>query len=310
MTTSIETWWDIMEDKNLELCIKFCNSLTLRESKACIRTFGHNTFTESVSEARDYIKEILHLNASKDYSINNIQLVSQLKEFIKNHILDDKDVCWIKDLDDEQVFFYYFILRDYESVHNLIFKPPMTPVNNKGFSSLFSHSDENRVLTKKRDYAERIILFLDSTYGAKELKFCLLSAISNEYRTYKSKNLLEKWLNRKNKDQIFWTTNYLSSKLGFQHALSLTSEQTCYYIKYRFYFWDMSYSEKELFVIKLKKAWSQVKFRGQDNRKKPFNIVMDKSIKDKLDFLSNSQNRPRNEIVEELINTAYNELNK
>ena len=299
-----------MEDKNLELCIKFCNSLTLRESKACIRTFGHNTFTESVSEARDYLKEILRLNASKGHSINNIQIVSQLKEFIKNHILDDRDVCWIKDLDDEQVFFYYFILLDYESVHNLILKPPMNPVNNKGFSSLFSHSDENRVLTKKRDYAERIILFLDSTYGAKELKSVLISTISHEYREYKSNNLLEKWLNKNNKDQISWTTNYLSNKVGFQHALSLTSEQICYYIKYRFYFLDMSYPEKELFVIKLKKAWSQAKFRGLDNSKKPFNIVMDKSIKDKLDFLSNSQNRPRNEIVEELINTAYNELNK
>ena len=304
-----------MEDKNLELCIKFCNSLTLRESKACVRFFGHSTFTESVSEARDHLKEILLKNVSRGSSINNTKInlpntIMHLKELIKTNILDDRDVYWIRDLDDEQLLFFYFVLRNYESPHYTITKPTMTPFYNNGSSSLFHHSDENRVIIKKRDYSDRIILFLDSTYCARELKNKLLLSILNEYNLYKSNNLLGKWLNKNNNEQVIWSDNYFRNKVGFQHALSLTSDQIYYEIKYHFYFWKISYAEKELFVIKLKKAWSQAKFRGLDNRKKPFNIVMDKSVKDKLDFLSNSQNRPRNEIVEELINTAYNELNK
>ncbi|MBO2550716.1 hypothetical protein I6M38_01830 [Shewanella algae] len=153
MNTFIETWWDIMEDKNLELCIKFCNSLTLRESKACVRLFRHNTFTESVSEARDYLKEILLKNVSIGSSTNNTKIdlpntIRHLKEFIKTNILDDRDVYWIRDLDDEQLLFFYFVLRNYESPHHTIIKPIMTPFYNNGSSSLFHHSDENRVTIK------------------------------------------------------------------------------------------------------------------------------------------------------------------
>lgn len=65
---------------------------------------------------------------------------------------------------------------------------------------------------------------------------------------------------------------------------------------------------KELFFIKIKKHWSQQKFRNKTTEKKAYNFMMHKNIKEKLDKLSKKQNLPRNEIIEELINKAYKDL--
>ncbi|HCT7900807.1 TPA: hypothetical protein OT849_004912 [Enterobacter cloacae] len=63
--------------------------------------------------------------------------------------------------------------------------------------------------------------------------------------------------------------------------------------------------EVELFIIKIKKAWSQKKFRDGVANKKVLNTYISKSSKRQLDYLTSKNEMKINELIEMLINDAY-----
>jgi hypothetical protein len=70
--------------------------------------------------------------------------------------------------------------------------------------------------------------------------------------------------------------------------------------------WNAEDNAKELFIIKMKRAWSQKKHRDSMIGQKAYSIVMSDGIKAKLDFLSQENNYTKNKIVEKLITQEYN----
>ncbi|NIL22278.1 hypothetical protein HB991_07080 [Yersinia mollaretii] len=64
-------------------------------------------------------------------------------------------------------------------------------------------------------------------------------------------------------------------------------------------------SEVELFIIKLKKAWGQKKFRDGVKDKKVLNTYIGKESKKQLDYLVRKNKRKINEELEVLIHDAY-----
>ncbi|CQH45602.1 hypothetical protein [Yersinia frederiksenii] len=63
--------------------------------------------------------------------------------------------------------------------------------------------------------------------------------------------------------------------------------------------------EIELFLIRLKKAWHQKKFRDSVANKKVLNTYISKECKKELDYLVNKNDMKINEIIENLIHEAY-----
>ncbi|MFZ5261799.1 hypothetical protein ACOY7H_02215 [Enterobacter roggenkampii] len=63
--------------------------------------------------------------------------------------------------------------------------------------------------------------------------------------------------------------------------------------------------EVELFIIKIKKAWSQKKFRDGVANKKVLNTYISKGSKRQLDYLTSKNEMKINELIEMLINDAY-----
>lgn len=63
--------------------------------------------------------------------------------------------------------------------------------------------------------------------------------------------------------------------------------------------------EVELFIIKIKKAWSQKKFRDGIANKKVLNTYISKGSKRQLDYLTSKNEMKINELIEMLINDAY-----
>lgn len=63
--------------------------------------------------------------------------------------------------------------------------------------------------------------------------------------------------------------------------------------------------EIELFLIRLKKAWHQKKFRDSVANKKVLNTYISKECKKQLDYLVNKNDIKINEIIEDLIHEAY-----
>ncbi|HHT9072170.1 hypothetical protein [Edwardsiella tarda] len=63
--------------------------------------------------------------------------------------------------------------------------------------------------------------------------------------------------------------------------------------------------EVELFIIKIKKAWGQKKFRDGVANKKVLNTYISKGSKRQLDYLTSKNEMKINELIEMLINDAY-----
>lgn len=63
--------------------------------------------------------------------------------------------------------------------------------------------------------------------------------------------------------------------------------------------------EVELFIIKIKKVWSQKKFRDGVANKKVLNTYISKGSKRQLDYLASKNEMKINELIEMLINDAY-----
>lgn len=69
-----------------------------------------------------------------------------------------------------------------------------------------------------------------------------------------------------------------------------------------------SNQSKHQFISKMKRAWSQKKYRQKNADKKPFSFEMHESISEKIDKLSYHHNIKKNVLIEKLINSAYDEL--
>ncbi|BFM50009.1 hypothetical protein [Marinomonas sp. THO17] len=63
---------------------------------------------------------------------------------------------------------------------------------------------------------------------------------------------------------------------------------------------------KALLIDKMKKAWSQKKFREKSNGKKPYSISMTQNTKQKLNALAEEHEMKINEMIELLIQNEYN----
>lgn len=64
-------------------------------------------------------------------------------------------------------------------------------------------------------------------------------------------------------------------------------------------------AEAELFIIRMKKAWGQKKFRDSVAAKKVLNTYISKGSKRQLDYLASKNGMKINELIEMLINDAY-----
>ena len=116
-----------------------------------------------------------------------------------------------------------------------------------------------------------------------------------------------KWLDKKDQSQCDWAWDYLYNYLynrGITHYfLSPTNPSDKHgMVIASFDIWSDHPAEKKLFIVNMKKAWGQKKYRDSLKGKKAYNIVMDVEIKSKLDHMAKRQGKKINETLEWLIN--------
>ena len=118
-------------------------------------------------------------------------------------------------------------------------------------------------------------------------------------------NFTEKfeWLDKKDQSQCDWAWKYLYERgitLNFlfpanfsdKYGMGIASFDIC----------NAHPDTKKLFIVNMKRAWSQKKHRDSLEGKKAYNIVMDVKIKSKLDKLAKDNGKKINETLEWLIN--------
>lgn len=226
---------------------------------------------------------------------------TKLKRYIKKHRITDEDLVWI---DKKNIRLCNWIWYLFHSNTHIKVTQRNTIKN-------------IRLNTNSNTHAERYISIIDffktSDY-AREDKISLINKLkfiwSEKIITYRK---ITDFIEEKNIKQSVWAHNYIvkTFKPRFnRYYFNINSEKDYYYIVICYFDGIDNVYEKNDKFTKLKQAWSQKKYREDNNGKKSYSFNMSIDIANKLDVLSIYSNRSKNYIVEELINNEYLKLKK
>ncbi|MFT7681205.1 MAG: hypothetical protein ACI935_000650 [Moritella dasanensis] len=154
-----------------------------------------------------------------------------------------------------------------------------------------------------------IISFLHNSEATYQEQLSLFEEFSEVWnkKAFPQKKLIN-WLSDENEKQWRWAFEYIKNNkpFGFQIAWQPSSDsEKRNVIIATIDIWK-NLSDKELFLDKMKRAWSQKKFRDKPNGKKPYSFSMTEKTKQRLDALAELKEQNLNEVIEELIREEYN----
>lgn len=169
-----------------------------------------------------------------------------------------------------------------------------------------------------------IYLFFDNKNSTLHIdnKISLLSNIEQRWHTIFENNNYSKWLNEKNTEQIEWTREYLKKDGKYNNlvrdvispkdirSVVLVSLDLIDYPAYNeaknSYISHISTDRKERIIDKMKRAWSQQKYRDAGKTKKPYHLPLTKQTQARLEKMAKIKNLSQTAMLDILINSAYN----
>ncbi|PSV87513.1 hypothetical protein [Photobacterium leiognathi] len=246
------------------------------------------------------INDVLYNYAKTEKEEKEIK--RKLRNHIKKHRLTDDDLIWINKKDIRLCNWIWYLL------YSKSYKEMIRRGNNINDITLYNNDN-----THEERYISIINGFKKSNYK-KEDKILFINDLksiwSGKIITYRKVTDL---IDEKNIEQAIWAYNYIvkTFKPRFDREYFKINNENDYYNIVICYFDGIinAYEKNDKFTS-LKNAWSQKKYRDDNNGKKSYSFNMSIDIAKKLDILAANSNRSKNYIVEGLINTEYLKLKK
>ncbi|PSV44860.1 hypothetical protein [Photobacterium indicum] len=276
------------------------------------------------------------INNGLEISNGNLNRTDFIENTIKTadtHLLKNTEISWIDEKEKRLINWLWMIIDSNRTYQNLtIYLDFQLPYISK--LEILNHKANN-------DQGIRTIINDDiyQTYGLLQkpqsitemheliLKFLDFILIPTNYK----RELIDKlkikwgevsnfekftWLDINNLEQHIWALdyidNYRKNEYLYKTTPGLRPTSTERYYEYFISCidsWQTTNDTKELFLIKIKKAWNQKKHRDKLDGKKPCSFNLSQATKDQLDYLSKRSSKHKNEIIEELINTKHQQVN-
>ncbi|ENP0850326.1 hypothetical protein ACM6XU_002780 [Vibrio parahaemolyticus] len=160
---------------------------------------------------------------------------------------------------------------------------------------------------KIQDMLEVFYNFNNNLDATPRVKQEIINTISKIYDSYKKENKLS-WIKKNDHEQSLWLKKYISNNRLLNRSLDILNKEELIHITAPALIYTIGFSdsERELFIIKMRQAWGQVKYRKKIKKenKVSFNFVTDKRTKNNLKKLSEQYDLTMNETLERLINAA------
>lgn len=234
----------------------------------------------NILERRNIIEK--DINSRED----NINIINHLREKIERNLVKHSEIEWI---DKENKRLLTFIINLLIKNYDLIIK-----------SGLHINHFE---------YFLSIIDNLEITIGE---KVTTLNSIRNYWSTHMVSKNETKWIDINNQEQIEWAWNYLKKNnlLIFLPISPFNTSEFYIYIISSFDLlgFNMNPQAKELILLKMKKTWSQKKYRDSGKIKKPYHLPLTKSTQIQLEKLAELKNIRKERVLEILIANEYQSL--
>lgn len=244
----------------------------------------------------------------KGYNLNKLKgKVEELCYYYINDtyfdFIDDKDPTSI-------LFCYCHLLNNHIFTVNgndLFFNRDRRPLKKSPlrFIEYSSIKRKNTIRNMKFDFISFINLV--NTFDCNKKDY--LNHLNEKYILSRSKFNFN-WLSKKDNDQAIWAIKYIKDnhtiKEYNKHIPNIIDDYNHYSIVIPALFHSLEITDdaKELFLIKMKKAWGQVKYRNKikKDKKTTINLVIRQDSKSKLEDISNFYGLNLNETFEKLIN--------
>ncbi|ENU80977.1 hypothetical protein F975_00835 [Acinetobacter sp. ANC 3789] len=228
----------------------------------------------------------------------------EIEEFLKNHSIKESDLLRFLNKNDirEMSFFKKFCEKELSS---LIF-------SFDSFSEIPNFFEDN-IYIKCIQLSNKLYSESKTSYKLENFKkFQLI------WRNILSNNRDISWINKEDLEQVQWAFSYIkkSEKSLFQPLMNdicLVSQSTQLIDNYLYVITEIDAlslgqpAEKNLFLDKMRRAWSQKKFRDAGKTKKAYHLPLTKETHKQLEFLSQILNKPQAQVLESIIRDKYQE---
>ncbi|PHI30041.1 hypothetical protein [Budvicia aquatica] len=267
----------------------------------------------------EYMKSLLSNNKNLDVDCTSINeklateypsiierksFVDNMKKECNRFILPKKEFNWIK-VNDRVCFWVWLMIRDIRNKY----LPIRNDLLDLAHPAFYDVLVINKVPASTKERYDAIIELFDglrTDIGFIRYYFYQLKIeIQHVYKFSTSFN----WLKKENKKQCQWALEYIKGSgviNQYESMLTPMSKKEIHStVIAAFDSWHALDAVKELFLIKIKKAWGQKKYRDEISDKKLLNTYISKNAKDKLDMMTSTNKKKIHEMIEMMIDNEY-----
>lgn len=201
------------------------------------------------------------------------------------YLISDSDLKWVKST---SIQFLIFAINTIIKMNNL--------------------NTFNITATNDRNY---FIELIDSIKLPRDLKTNQINQIKSLWSNHESKPKDIKWINEYNIEQVNWAWDYLkkTNSLAFIPNPPMDNIYRYFYVisSLDLMSFSKNFDAKELFLNKMKKTWSQKKYRDSGKIKKPYHLPLTKDRHEQLKSLAAYFNKTTPDVLDFVIEKVFNE---
>lgn len=219
-------------------------------------------------------------------------LVSGWRE---RHFLPDNELEWISANDQRQLIWLINDLAKY-------------PLPNTPPFRYFPHPET----TQPENRYSRIIATIDDWPLSIEKKRAFVGDVRLLWGKSKIAGRQSRWLDRKNNDQMDWAIDYINrcdlrqqgrTRFSFPHTDN-PKDKHAHILGFLDHLYSLSPEAQELFITKIRKTWSQKKYRESEKAKKQVYFSLSDEARRHLEQLEKARKQSKNRIIEDLLSQA------
>ncbi|ANU38152.1 hypothetical protein [Vibrio scophthalmi] len=282
-----------------------------KQLEQLLRTFDNITIHYIIMKSEfiplDSIENILHLDYKKRADIITINIIEHNKKTHESlySILDKLESLKLKSL--EHHYLKCVTLNNEAMLKYLFYKLTIS-------KSQHNQQNKHRSITSPFEMHNHII---SSFIKGVDLGVDAQQTMEDMLSDYYNFNVNFDWLNSNNHEQGDWTLRYISNQEFTKEITNNIGDITMYINEFKtttigiIHALNKTNSEKELFILKMKKSWGQIKYRNKIKKeeKTTVNMVISKSAKEKLHNIAMSRSLNLNSAIEYLILNEWDKIN-
>lgn len=235
----------------------------------------------------------------KAYKERKIDVVSNYIDRIHTLYLEEYELTWIEDSERKQIFVYNCLVENrmispkrFGRIHEKNTKETVHNILNNLLKGLHDRGNRSSEVDYKREVTEAIkdawYILEDNDNYSKWLKKADLDWVYNY--------LVEKKLYLLDMEDYVGNNNRELRLLASLDAIDIKLEQGQSY---------MHSPNKTIIIDKMKRAWSQQKFRDAGKTKKPYHLPLTKKTKARLAKMAKVKRLSETAMLDHLINMSY-----